>query len=509
MKKEPDDWYDTDLGEAEGMALRHSKRLDVHTWSEHPEVNGFVDEIYAQLKVSGNENIRKKHLKVVLLDLYLNWSSDPTLRTSFPRSPNEYGASSIYNELNISRLTIDVVDWLSEAQLVELKNGFFNKQTGKGFLSRMWPTDRLIKHFEQARFSAYDLGYHQDRLVIELRNEEKEAIEFEASGETDAMSAALNAYNTLLNRTFILLHSAEGNIATNQGPIVLAKQQGKFTRRVFSRSSFQLGGRFYGGWWQRCPSELRANILIDDKITAEVDFGSLHPNLLYARLGLDMWEALSVEPYQIEPVSFESNPSQLRLLAKQLLLTMLNAPDMNSIPAAFRHNQGPGTEWKKLTDEEVFEVTDQLIELHEPIAASFGSDVGIELQFLDSQIAAEIVDYFTLLSVPVLVIHDSFIVPQGWEVELELVMETSFKKITGTDFASKLKYSKMTYDDVMNELVDRYNVRHGVNSDEEDEADMEIYRVAHPVRTDWYANELQSFRAWQITLEIEEEAEPT
>ena len=57
----------------------HSRPLDVHRWSDHPEVNAFVDRIYKEhIHQSGtNTQIKKKHLKVVLLDLYVAWSDDP------------------------------------------------------------------------------------------------------------------------------------------------------------------------------------------------------------------------------------------------------------------------------------------------------------------------------------------------------------------------------------------------------------------------------------------------
>ena len=60
--------------------LNYSRPLDVHRWSEHPEVNTFVDKIYSSLpQLTGNKKIRKQHLKVLLLDLYLVWSVDPDL----------------------------------------------------------------------------------------------------------------------------------------------------------------------------------------------------------------------------------------------------------------------------------------------------------------------------------------------------------------------------------------------------------------------------------------------
>ena len=66
----------------------HSRPLDVHRWSEHPEVKIFVDTIYNNDFRQGNENqrIKKKHLKVVLLDLYLAWFDDPDLNIALHMS---------------------------------------------------------------------------------------------------------------------------------------------------------------------------------------------------------------------------------------------------------------------------------------------------------------------------------------------------------------------------------------------------------------------------------------
>ena len=61
---------------------QHSRPLDVHRWSEYEEVNVFVDEVYDDyLNTQSKENVRikKKHLKVVLLDLYVAWLNDPEL----------------------------------------------------------------------------------------------------------------------------------------------------------------------------------------------------------------------------------------------------------------------------------------------------------------------------------------------------------------------------------------------------------------------------------------------
>lgn len=66
--------------------LNYSRKLDVHRWSDYPEVNSFIDKIYSSLpSLSGNNKIRKKHLKVLLLDLYLAWTVDPDLKIAISR----------------------------------------------------------------------------------------------------------------------------------------------------------------------------------------------------------------------------------------------------------------------------------------------------------------------------------------------------------------------------------------------------------------------------------------
>ena len=66
--------------------FKHARPLDVHTWSEYPEVNTFVNQLFDLISsFEGNKNIGKKLVKVILLDLYVASSSDPNLKIMFSR----------------------------------------------------------------------------------------------------------------------------------------------------------------------------------------------------------------------------------------------------------------------------------------------------------------------------------------------------------------------------------------------------------------------------------------
>ena len=76
--------------------LEYSRPLDVHRWSDHPEVNQFVNKIWNKylehhFKTSGGVGKRpksslKKQFKVLLLHLYITRRQDPELLTSVPKS---------------------------------------------------------------------------------------------------------------------------------------------------------------------------------------------------------------------------------------------------------------------------------------------------------------------------------------------------------------------------------------------------------------------------------------
>ena len=100
----------------DGQQFKEARPLDVHVWSDYPEVNGFVSEVFDDLvSLEGNEAIGKKNLKVILLDLYVAWCADPELKIMFSRDNNAYAAKSRYNELHISRKAIGIVDALEDA----------------------------------------------------------------------------------------------------------------------------------------------------------------------------------------------------------------------------------------------------------------------------------------------------------------------------------------------------------------------------------------------------------
>ena len=416
----------------------NSRPLDVHTWSDYSEVNDFVDDIYLLLKsIKGHKKGNKRLLKVLLLDLYVAWCADPELKIVFSRDNNAYKAKSRYNELHISKKIRDIVDVLVAEGIVYEKQGFNDRVSGVAFQSRLWATDWLIEKFKAARFSQFHIHSHEAREPVVLRDKAKKGIEnYKDTPFVISARSLLANYNQLLANTHIDIYDLEKpvlEIGEGKKKMRLQiNQQDKFVRRIFNNSRWDQGGRFYGGWWQRCPKDYRKKIKMDGIMTAEIDFSGLHIVMLYGQQGINYWAEINEDPYQLHGINDIDPDINLRAALKLLMLTAINADDEAKAFQAFRFQAETGRPEKNLKNDQLKSMLEALKRKHEPIAHKMASGAGIDLMFHDSQITEQLIKRFTYHhQCPILTVHDSYVVPFGYDRILHKEMQSAFELITG------------------------------------------------------------------------------
>jgi len=242
-------------------------------------------------------------------------------------------------------------------------------------------------------------------------------------------------YNHLLMRTFIDIPSLEEPVIQHregEANRVLVGPSRKFVRRIFNRGSWTLNGRFYGGWWQHVGKDWRAQIFLNDVPTVEVDFKGLHVAILSAEKG----KPLEGDPYELPEGTLPGAPPELqRALLKKLLLTAINARDDKSAFRSFRDGYPAGHMAKGLSNEELSTFLAAFTKKHPHLADSICSDQGIRLMNVDAQIAERILHRFTQEGIPVLCIHDSFIVPYNHVRKLKAAMGLASRAMVGVPFA--------------------------------------------------------------------------
>ena len=158
----------------------HSKPLDVHTWSDHPEVSRLVDNVWKALPEAIHQSLTgrlnntgtppKRILKVLLIDLYVTWRLDPDLSFGIARSDGAWRATLRYNATYIPKKLNDVVDHLVEHGFLLFLGGSNDRQHGGRFsrTSRIKPSDKLHRLFIDCQASEFDFSKHEETETIIL-----------------------------------------------------------------------------------------------------------------------------------------------------------------------------------------------------------------------------------------------------------------------------------------------------------------------------------------------------
>ena len=271
-------------------------------------------------------------------------------------------------------------------------------------------------------------------------------VEYEDTDDTNRMREEVRAYNHLLSRTFI---DVPDQVATHlERPIKLGPRAGEIVRvpvctlenqvrRVFNREDWTCGGRYFGGWWQQVGSEFRKGNHINGRPTVEVDYQALHIAILNAGHG----QPTTGDPYGLAEGLFpDTTAREQRKLVKRLILVALNAKDRTTACQAFRQGCPVGSKAKTMKNSALLVVLDAFAERHPHLADDLCADRGIRLMNVDSQIASYVINRLTQEGIPVLCIHDSFIVDYGRAGYLKQVMDKATREVIGCRVAVSWNY---------------------------------------------------------------------
>jgi hypothetical protein len=145
-----------------------------------------------------------------------------------------------------------------------------------------------------------------------------------------------------------------------------------------------------------------------------------------------------------------SNDAVFRSFVKRMLLMMINAASKEKARKAI-HKAVKVKKTMALPDEikstkacDIYPVMDAFEQKHEPISKYFCTGAGVKLQYLDSQIAEQVMLHFAKMhDYAILPMHDSFILHHGLEGELQLTMDKAFFDMFGVHSKVDLKYNSI------------------------------------------------------------------
>ena len=397
---------------------------------------------------------RQKVCKLMLDALYqAHCSQLPNTGVALSLSPRYYTNNDTNNTLSYSYREVRLVfNSLQSLGWIKAEKGYL-PLGGKGVPTAM-RADGELANILKSNFEPWLLVYPiGDPLILKSKNAIKAnrvKLPIPNGSKARLMRTNLNAINNLLSEQAICL-----NLTNDQLKAMCQKMADRnykidrydpqatrkprtlnfshvHLRRIFARGQMNLGGRFYGGWWQNIPKDYRRYITINGCQTVEVDFSTLHPTLLFLENNLDPpadFYDLGLKT-QGNP-RFEPDPKKYEIKRK-IIKGFANA----------LINDERGVH--KLDDEAVktlgmgsAELKDLLIKMHPVFAKAIKSDAGVRYQFIDSRIAEAVMVKLLKQNIVCLCVHDSFVVIDAFQDELVTTMKEAFTEVVKADATLK------------------------------------------------------------------------
>jgi len=182
------------------------------------------------------------------------------------------------------------------------------------------------------------------------------------------------------------------------------------------------GGRFYGSLIQNIPHRLRKFILIDGEKTCEPDFCNMQVRLLYHLDGLEF--------------SGDAYGEKNRDLVKLVSLICLNSKNKIEAKYAIKDTFVDLVKSGKKYDDDITDpvfimnLITNFEQLHKPIKKYFYTNIGCELQAIESNITSEILNEFISNDKGIVSIHDSFRIRISDKDEcIKIMNEKYFEKL--------------------------------------------------------------------------------
>lgn len=408
-----------------------SLKCDVTSYSDFEGISAAVTYMLLSVPLVGNARVNSINLRFLITELLRTIRVSNEHYLAIPFNNNAWNFCKLdriqysYNPNNLSRKIVYIAKKLSEYGYVSIVDGYRERAQGlgDGRITRLKPTDK----FKREVYERYGLKYakikrHKDSALVILKDSNKNLVSYSYSSDVQRMHDTIKTYNCLLANTSVEIEHRLvcNNVSINNNSVF----------RVFNNSSFENGGRFYGAWWQAISGINRRYIKINNEDTVELDFEAQIVRTLYGMSNSIYDREQQGDPYMISGWEGEDN----RALIKKIISISINAThERQAIEAV--------NDWfiSEFRDKEIYQIlngsvcvntyrraVNDIFNKHPILRDKFYTRAGFRTMNVDSLVCETVIKTMTDMRIPVLTIHDSFIVQKRHKEILRGVMERAY-----------------------------------------------------------------------------------
>ena len=394
--------------------------------SSSVELTALVDKLFDEIKLNRHK-VHKNGLKLILLNLIVHKG----LKVLISRDNNSTRLAR-YNALDVGVTAINTVtDKLEKSEYIHFITGK-NLPYGHGIRSSIQATDSL-----NTLLKPITLQLAPSELVLIREGGSKKLIDYTDTLRTLRIRKELTAYNELLGSVNVELRDQSGLTLMRSLNNQIVQRKFIDNGEVNSQGQplFNSGGRSYSLWSNLSSKTERPHLYIDGQKTEEVDYKASAINVIY--------KALTGVLYIGDPYALSVRGIDIpRNLVKRVATCSLNATKEKGPSAAVGKAYGKLRTSLKVEDQidyndylrirdkkkvKIIDILQVFLNKHQSIRHMFlrGKEVGNKVQCLESDLVFAVVNELTKRSIPVLTVHDSFIVKATDKDTLDTLMTTT------------------------------------------------------------------------------------
>jgi len=391
------------------------------------ELTALVDMLFKETSLNRHK-VHKSGLKLILLNLIVHKGSKVLISRD-----NNSARLARYNALDVGVTAIKTVtDKLEKSEYIHFITGK-NLPYGNGIRSSIQATDSLNRLLKPI-----NLQLAPSELVLFREDKEdgsKKLIDYSDTPRTLRIRKELTAYNELLESVHIELRDLSGLTVLKDlnHQIVQRKFIDNGELDIQGQPLFNAGGRSSSAWTSMSGSDERPNIFIDGQPTLELDYQASAINIIYKAL---IGVVYAGDPYNLSVGRIEMP----RHLVKTIATISLNSNTVKGAVTAIGSkygalasshkgvNQDKYKEYKSINKRvKLKDILEAFFNKHKSIRHMFlrGKAIGNKVQCLESDLVFAVVNELTNRSIPVLTVHDSFIVKATDKDILDNLMTTT------------------------------------------------------------------------------------
>ncbi len=356
-------------------------------------------------------------VEVVTCNLLLLALLDESVALAAPLDNNMMWSKTRYRNPVYGQHFLDLLELLERLKLIErIKTGYRVSRTNKAS-SLFTVGPGFEKQFPKVTLASFYREQEPEVLILKKGKDEDgkaDLVDYADSQKTRRLHNQVKQINQHLLNADIELANARASFRLSDDGEAIATHR-RTLRRTFNNKSWHQGGRLSGGFWMTMPRRERfQRIRLNGHPVADVDYQQLFPRLAYVRA-----RAPQPKGDLYDVIGDGVGRDGWKLLLNALLFT-----------------RGPLKRWPRGCSQyfpgmKLSQAIAHLKNKHQRISHLFGTGLGFELMFIESEILIAVVLHLFKSGIPALPLHDAVLVAKPHAKTAKVAMEAAFCSATG------------------------------------------------------------------------------